>query len=206
MNTNMIIGLTGGIGSGKSAAGNEFEKLGISVIDADAIAKNVTLKDSKAYNEIVNHFGKDILDNSQNIDRKKLRDIIFSNNSEKKILESYLHPAIREDITSAILSSHSPYTIIMVPLIFETNSMNQYEKILVIDCDENIQIDRASSRDNASSEDIKKIINSQATREERLSIANDIILNNSSLKDLKNQVYEIHKKYLRIANERMSEL
>jgi dephospho-CoA kinase len=94
----------------------------------------------------------------------------------------------------------------MVPLIFETNSMNQYEKILVIDCDENIQIDRASSRDNASSEDIKKIINSQATREERLSIANDIILNNSSLKDLKNQVYEIHKKYLRIANERMSKL
>jgi dephospho-CoA kinase len=197
----MIVGLTGGIGSGKSAAGNEFFKLGITVIDADSVAKDAASKNSKAYINIVDHFGSNILNNLKEIDRKKLRDIIFSDPSQKDILESFLHPVIRENITSQILSSKSQYTIIMVPLIFETNSMNQYQRILVVDCVEEIQISRAAKRDNSSKEDIKKILNSQATREERLSIANEVILNNSSIKSLQMEVLRVHQIYMDLSDE-----
>ena len=197
----MIVGLTGGIGSGKSAAGNEFFKLGITVIDADSVAKDAASKNSKAYINIVDHFGSNILNNLKEIDRKILRDIIFSDPSQKDILESFLHPVIRENITSQILSSKSQYTIIMVPLIFETNSMNQYQRILVVDCDEEIQISRAAKRDNSSKEDIKKILNSQASREERLSIANEVILNNSSIKSLQMEVLRVHQIYMDLSDE-----
>ena len=200
----MIVGLTGGIGSGKSAAGNEFFKLGITVIDADSVAKDAASKNTKAYRNIVDHFGSNILNNLKEIDRKKLWDIIFSDPSQKDILESILHPVIRENITSQILSSKSQYTIIMVPLIFETNSMNQYQRILVVDCDEEIQISRAAKRDNSSKEDIKKILNSQATREERLSIANEVILNNSSIKSLQMEVLRVHQIYMDLSDEWMS--
>lgn len=196
----MIIGLTGGIGSGKSAAGIEFEKLGIAVIDADEIAQKASLKNSKAYKEIVEYFGASILDNSQNIDRRKLRNIVFNNDEQKKKLEQILHPAIREDISFAISNSKSPYTIIMVPLIYETNSKDNYNRILVIDCDEDIQISRAVTRDGASEEDIKKIINSQATKKERLSIADDVISNNSSIEKLSDKVLHLHKNYLELIN------
>ena len=196
----MIIGLTGGIGSGKSAAGIEFEKLGITVIDADEIAQKASLKNSKAYKEIVEYFGASILDNSQNIDRRKLRNIVFNDDEQKKKLEQILHPAIREDISFAISNSKSPYTIIMVPLIYETNSKDNYNRILVIDCDEDIQISRAVSRDGASEEDIKKIINSQATKQERLSIADDVINNNSSIEKLSVKVLHLHKNYLELIN------
>ncbi len=198
----MIIGLTGGIGSGKSAAGNEFSKLGITVIDADLVAKEAASKNSTAYKNIVDHFGNDILDDFENIDRKKLRDIIFSKPSQKEILESFLHPVIKENITNKILSSKSDYTIIMVPLIFETNSMNQYQRILVVDCDEELQISRATKRDNSNKEDIQKILNSQASREERLSIADEVILNNSSIEFLKQEVLKVHKIYMDLFNER----
>lgn len=196
----MIIGLTGGIGSGKSAAGIEFEKLGITVIDADEIAQKASLKNSKAYKEIVEYFGASILDNSQNIDRRKLRNIVFNDDEQKKKLEQILHPAIREDISFAISNSKSPYTIIMVPLIYETNSKDNYNRILVIDCDEDIQISRAVTRDGASEEDIKKIINSQATKKERLSIADDVISNNSSIEKLSDKVLHLHKNYLELIN------
>tara|TARA_Y200000002_G_scaffold12598_1_gene10291 strand:+ start:387 stop:980 length:594 start_codon:yes stop_codon:yes gene_type:complete len=196
----MIIGLTGGIGSGKSAAGIEFEKLGITVIDADEIAQKASLKNSKAYKEIVEYFGASILDNSQNIDRRKLRNIVFNDDEQKKKLEQILHPAIREDISFAISNSKSPYTIIMVPLIYETNSKDNYNRILVIDCDEDIQISRAVTRDGASEEDIKKIINSQATKKERLSIADDVISNNSSIEKLSEKVLHLHKNYLELIN------
>ena len=197
----MIIGLTGGIGSGKSAAGNEFSKLGITVIDADLVAKEAASKYSIAYKNIVDHFGNDILDDFENIDRKKLRDIIFSKPSQKEILESFLHPVIKENITNQILSSKSDYTIIMVPLIFETNSMNQYQRILVVDCDEELQISRATKRDNSNKEDIQKILNSQASREDRLSIADEVILNNSSIEFLKQEVLKVHKIYMDLVNE-----
>ena len=195
----MIVGLTGGIGSGKSAAGIFFELLGITTIDADQLAKDVIAKDSPGYHCVINSFGQSILDSSGSIDRASLRVEAFNNPERKKLLESIIHPLVKNAMFESIAASKSMYSIIMVPLIFESNSMTSYDRILVIDCKENLQLSRASVRDKNSSELIQKIIDSQCSREERLSIANDVIPNNDSLEDLKLKVSEIHNFYLELS-------
>ena len=194
----MIVGLTGGIGSGKSAAGKYFVELGIDVIDADHVSRNILDENTKAKELFVKHFGEGFLDHNNNIDRDLLRTEIFINKDKKNKLESIIHPIVREEIIEFINQSDSIYKIIMVPLIYETNSKDFYDKIIVIDSDESNQVERASQRDNKSREDIINIINNQASREQRNSIADEIILNNSSLDDLKNQVIKIHQKLLGI--------
>ena len=196
----MIVGLTGGIGSGKSAAANFFMDLGIDVIDADLVAKNALKKNSKGYNLFIEKFGNKYLDNKKNINRELLRKDIFSNQINKDILENIVHPIVYDEILDFIANKQSPYCVVMVPLIFETNSSKNYDRILLIDCDTDTQIARSSKRDNQSSKDINKIISKQATRDERLSNADDIILNTSSLKDLYNNVLKIHIKYLELLN------
>ena len=196
----MIVGLTGGIGSGKSAAANFFMDLGIDIIDADLVAKNALKKNSKGYNLFIEKFGNKYLDNKKNINRELLRKDIFSNQINKDILENIVHPIVYDEILDFIANKQSPYCVVMVPLIFETNSSKNYDRILLIDCDTETQIARSSKRDNQSSKDINKIISKQATRDERLSIADDIILNTSSLKDLYNNVLKIHIKYLELLN------
>ena len=194
----MIVGLTGGIGSGKSSAANFFAELGIDVIDADEVSKNILDTNAAAKNKFVDTFGKEFLDANSNIDRNLLRSKIFKDEDKKSLLESIIHPLVREEILKFIENSKTIYKIIMVPLIYETNSKDFYHKIIVIDCDEEYQIERASSRDSKPKEDINNIIKNQATREQRLSIADEIILNNSSLDDLKNQVIKIHQKLIGI--------
>ena len=194
----MIVGLTGGIGSGKSAAGKYFIELGIDVIDADHVSRNILNENIKAKDLFVKNFGERFLDQSNNIDRDLLRTEIFIEKDKKDKLESIIHPIVREEIIEFINKSDSIYKIIMVPLIYETNSKDFYDKIIVIDSDESNQLERASQRDNKSKEDILNIINNQASREQRNSIADEIILNNSSLDDLKNQVIKIHQKLLGI--------
>ena len=196
----MIVGLTGGIGSGKSAAANFFMDLGIDIIDADLVAKNALKKNSKGYNLFIEKFGNKYLDNKKNINRELLRKDIFSNQINKDILENIVHPIVYDEILDFIANKQSPYCVVMVPLIFETNSSKNYDRILLIDCDTDTQIARSSKRDNQSSKDINKIISKQDTRDERLSIADDIILNTSSLKDLYNNVLKIHIKYLELLN------
>ena len=194
----MIVGLTGGIGSGKSAAGKYFIELGIDVIDADHVSRNILNENIKAKDLFVKNFGERFLDQSNNIDRDLLRTEIFIEKDKKDKLESIIHPIVREEIIEFINQSDSIYKIIMVPLIYETNSKDFYDKIIVIDSDESNQLERASQRDNKSKEDILNIINNQASREQRNSIADEIILNNSTLDDLKNQVIKIHQKLLGI--------
>ena len=194
----MIVGLTGGIGSGKSAAGKYFIELGIDVIDADHVSRNILNENIKAKDLFVKNFGERFLDQSNNIDRDLLRTEIFIEKDKKDKLESIIHPIVREEIIEFINQSDSIYKIIMVPLIYETNSKDFYDKIIVIDSDESNQLERASQRDNKSKEDILNIINNQASREQRNSIADEIILNNLSLDDLKNQVIKIHQKLLGI--------
>ena len=194
----MIVGLTGGIGSGKSAAGKYFVELGIDVIDADHISRNILDENTKAKDLFIKNFGESFLDQNNNIDRDLLRTEIFINKDKKDKLESIIHPIVRDEITEFINQSESVYKIIMVPLIYETNSKDFYDKIIVIDSDESNQIERARQRDNKSKEDIINIINNQASREQRNSIADMIILNNSTLDDLKNQVIKIHQKLLGI--------
>ena len=192
----MIIGLTGGIGSGKSAAANFFQNEGISVIDTDQLARKVIEKDTPGYSKVVDSFGANILDNNDSIDRAKLREEVFHDNEKRKILESITHPLVRELMVQKISSSTSPYSIIMVPLIFETNSAKNYDRVLVIDCDVEIQLERAMARDENSADLIQKIIDSQCSRSERLSIANDVIPNNNSIEDLKKRSLAMHNFYL----------
>ena len=192
----MIIGLTGGIGSGKSAAANFFQNEGISVIDTDQLARKVIEKDTPGYSKVVESFGANILDNNDSIDRAKLREEVFHDSEKRKILESITHPLVRELMVQKISSSTSPYSIIMVPLIFETNSAKNYDRVLVIDCDVEIQLARATIRDENSADLIQKIIDSQCSRSERLSIANDVIPNNHSIEDLKKRSLAMHNFYL----------
>ena len=194
----MIVGLTGGIGSGKSAAGKYFVELGIDVIDADHVSRNILDENTKAKDLFIKNFGESFLDQNNNINRDLLRTEIFINKDKKDKLESIIHPIVRKEITEFINQSDSIYKIIMVPLIYETNSKDFYDKIIVIDSDESNQVERARQRDNKSKEDIINIIKNQASREQRNSIADMIILNNSTLDDLKNQVIKIHQKLLGI--------
>ena len=196
----MIVGLTGGIGSGKSAAANFFVELGVDLIDADDLAKNVLNKNSKGYELFINEFGEQYLDNYKNIDRDLLRKTIFNDSDKKNKLENIIHPQVRSGIEEFIKSSKSDYCIVVVPLIYETRSSSYYDRILVIDCDEEIQINRSAIRDNTENKEIKKIISKQASREERLSIADDVILNNRTLDSLKEEVIKLHKKYIKMLN------
>lgn len=194
----MIIGLTGGIGSGKSTVGNLFKKYDIEVIDADDCARDALNKSSPGYFEFINKFGDSFLDKNNEIDRRKLRKYIFNNKEKQKELELIVHPIVRKTISDFVLNSKSLYTIIIVPLIFETDSANNYDRIIVVDCDKEIQLNRASSRDQSTPEEILKIINNQASREERLSIAHDVIINNADILDLEKQVNKLHIKYSKI--------
>ena len=192
----MIIGLTGGIGSGKSAAANFFQNEGVTVIDADDLAREVIERNTPGYKSIVDYFGSRIIDANGLIDRASLRKEVFDDDEKKKVLESIIHPLVRDLMAERITMAQSSYSIVMVPLIFETNSMSNYNRILVIDCDPSLQLERATARDNNSKDQIQKIIDTQCSREERLSIANDVIPNNDSLNDLKTRSLIMHKFYL----------
>ena len=194
----MIVGLTGGIGSGKSVAGDFFIELGIDVIDADHVSKNILDDNESAKKLFLEQFGEKFIDKNNNVDRALLRDEIFKNEDKKEVLESIIHPLVREEIFNFIENSNSVYKIIMVPLIYETNSQDFYDKIVVVDCKEENQIIRASKRDNKTKNDIINIMKNQASSDERMSIADEVIKNDSSLDDLKKQVIKVHQKLLGI--------
>ena len=194
----MIVGLTGGIGSGKSVAGDFFIELGIDVIDADHVSKNILDDNESAKKLFLEQFGEKFIDKNNNVDRALLRDEIFKNENKKEALESIIHPLVREEIFNFIKNSNSVYKIIMVPLIYETNSQDFYDKIVVVDCKEENQIIRASKRDNKTKNDIINIMKNQASSDERMSIADEVIKNDSSLDDLKKQVIKVHQKLLGI--------
>jgi len=197
----LIIGLTGGIGSGKSAAGNIFRRHGINVIDADQASREVFEKDPIAKSDAIDLLGEDIVQSDGSLSREKIRDLVFNDYDLKSNLEKIVHPAVRKVISNEIKKSKSIYTIIEVPLIFETDSATNYQRILVIDCKPEISINRAATRDNVSDTEIKKIMLSQCSRNERLSIANDVITNNDSLQDLERKISKIHNFYLELCNE-----
>ena len=191
----MIIGLTGGIGSGKSSAANFFSALNVLVLEADELAKEAITKGTDGFIQVVDCFGESILNESGEIDRDLMRERIFSDHAMKSKLESIIHPLVGNKILEKIAESIALYTVVEVPLIFETNSMKNYDRILVIDCYQSLQLERSTRRDKNSQELIQKIIDSQCTREERLSIANDVIANNGSLEELKHKIKETHYFY-----------
>ena len=192
----MIIGLTGGIGSGKTAVSETFEKLGITVVDADLASRVVVEKGKPCLEEIAKHFGNDILNENDELNRAKLREIIFNSDSEKLWLESLLHPAIAEQIKDELNASKSPYTILVSPLLLETNQRDFCDKVLVVDVPIELQMERTTKRDGVSKDQVKSIIKSQINRDERLQLADEIILNEGSIEDLEMIVRELHEKLI----------
>ena len=197
----MIIGLTGGIGSGKSAVANLFKTHGIDVIEADAIANKALDTGSQGYTAFIKIFGNDYLHKDLSVNKSYLRKKIFTNPSLKKTLENIIHPIVAKTISKLISLSTSPYQIIEVPLIYETGSKDNYDRILVVDCNETLQVQRASSRDSVDQASIKKILSNQASRDQRLSIADDVITNNKDIENLKIEVKKLHKLYLNLLKD-----
>ena len=196
----MLIGLTGGIGSGKSLAGDFFKSKNIDVVDADDLARNALDIEGEGYKKFLDIFGETFLDENSEIDRKALRKYIFQNPEMKNKLEEIVHPIVQNGILNFINNSNSIYRIIIVPLIAETNSSSFYDRVLAIDCKKEIQIERASKRDNSNEEQILKIIQSQASSEDRNKIANDVVENNDTKDEFLMNLEDIHKKYLILAN------
>lgn len=197
----MIIGLTGGIGSGKSEVSRRFENLGIDVIDADVIARDVVNIGKPALKEIAEHFGHQILNIDKTLNRGKLRELIFDNQVEKKWLENLLHPIIRTDTISQLKRSESAYQILSSPLLLETSQHEMVDRILVVDADESLQISRAMQRDANNPDQIKKIMSTQMDRSERLAKADDVISNHGNLDELDAQVKKLHSFYLSLIQQ-----
>lgn len=195
----LVIGLTGGIGSGKTTVTNMFSSYGVPIVDADVIARELTEPNQTAFDKIIHHFGRDILMSGGTLDRAKLRTIIFSNHLERKWLENLLHPLIYNKMEHAISEHPLPYVIAVVPLLLEVEFYGFINRILVIDTSSDLQIKRIISRDHVSEHDVIAILKSQATSEQRKVKAHDIIINDGTLDDLQKQVLNLHQKYLEMA-------
>ena len=192
----MIIGLTGGIGSGKTAVSDTFKSLGIDIIDAAVSSRRVVEKGQPSLDDIQAHFGDGILDSENNLDRAKLREIIFKNPQERVWLEKLLHPKIAEHIKDQLESSNSPYCILVSPLLLETEQKSYCSFVLVVDVPEESQVARTAKRDGVSEEQVKNIISAQIDREKRLEQADEILINDGSMEELKEKVVVLHTKYL----------
>ena len=195
-----IIGMTGGIGSGKSEALKIFESLNIKVIDLDNIAKEITDSSHQAIQEIKLVFGDAIFDKDNRLDRKKLREIIFSEKDQKINLEKILHPKILEEVMKRLnVLSHESYVVIDIPLLFETNQYTSLiSRSLVIDCKVNDQIERVKKRDGIDTSIIQSIIEQQVDRNYRIEKADDIVINDGSIEKLEESIKVLHKKYLNL--------
>jgi dephospho-CoA kinase len=197
--SDFIVGLTGGIGSGKSAVSELFEKKGIKVVDADLVSRQVVEPGTPALARIAEHFGSNILDQEGKLIRSTLRNIIFNNEEEKNWLEHLLHPIMNKEIRQQLTDAQSQYAILSSALLLETHQYKLVDRILVVDASEELQMQRAMRRDNNNPELIKAIMNSQISRQERCARANDIIQNHGEIEELHTQVDKYHQLYLELS-------
>lgn len=191
-----ILGLTGGIGSGKSAAAAYFVELGIHLVDADDAARWVVEPGRPALTQIAEHFGTDVLQADGTLNRTALREVIFKDPTQRTWLESLLHPLIREEIRHYLARAESPYAILVSPLLLETSQHQMVQRVLVIDVPEAVQIQRTLLRDTTNEEQVRAILKAQASRDERLSRADDVIVNDRDPGWLKSEVERLHHFYL----------
>ena len=196
----LVVGLTGGIGSGKSAAADAFARLGATVVDTDAIAHELTSPGGAAVAEVRRLFGKAFIDASGAMDRKRMRDLVFSDAEEKQRLEALLHPMIRAESARRSAAATGPYTLLVVPLLVESAGYRErVGRVLVVDCPEAIQITRVRQRSGLPEEEVRRIIASQVQREKRLAAADDVIDNSGPVSALQQQVVKLHETYLKLA-------
>ena len=192
----LVVGITGGIGSGKSAVTERFEKLGVTVVDADLAARVVVEPGRPALAAIAERFGDSILLNDGSLDRAALRKTVFADETERKWLEQLTHPLIGEEILQQLQSANSAYAILSSPLLLETSQGDLTDMTVVVDVPEEVQIQRTMSRDSNDEEQVRRIVAAQMPREQRLEKADIVIDNSRSLGELDDVVAELHKEFL----------
>lgn len=195
------VGLTGGIASGKSLVADEFAALGVDIVDTDVIARQVVEPGQPALEEIRAAFGDSVIRENGALNRRALRRIVFADDAKRRRLERLLHPRIREAAERQAGEISSPYHIIVVPLLAKSPMRADMDRILVVDCSVDTQLSRLRRRDSESAEQARRIIEAQATREERLAIADDVIDNDDSIEHTREQVALLHRKYLSLVDD-----
>jgi dephospho-CoA kinase len=195
-----IVGLTGGIGSGKSAAGQVFEELGTTVIDTDAVAHALTGPGGAAIERIRAAFSADYVTPDEALDRARMRELVFADEAKKRLLESILHPMIRSQTSELVQAARGAYVILMIPLLIESHDYRRRcQRILVVDCPEELQVERVMARSGLAAEQVRAIMASQVTRGVRLAAADDVIDNSQDPAHLRRQVEALHARYLQLA-------
>jgi len=194
------IGLTGGIASGKSTVTQRFAELGVPVIDADVAARSVVERGKPGLEQVVRRFGPGVLDASGNLDRPALRALIFNDRASRQALDAILHPLIRADMEQQAATATGPYLVMAIPLLIESGRPHdRVDRVLVVDVDEALQLQRVQARDGCSETHARAILASQASREARLAAADDVLRNSGSVADLRQAVDRLHEKYLHLA-------
>lgn len=194
----LIVGLTGGIGSGKSTVARYFSDLGVEIIDTDVIAKKLLRPGTMPLAEILNRHGPKILTKAGELDRKALGALVFQNPTEKNWLEALLHPLIRDEVRFSIKDLKGPYGVVVIPLLVESGHYETLDRILVVDASEALQIERTIQREGVDEAYVRSILKTQATKEQRLAIATDLIVNEGDFLSLEKQVLKLHQQYLRL--------
>ena len=195
-----VVGLTGGIGSGKTVASDRFEELGVKVVDADIASRVVVEIGKPALSSIEGEFGSDVISDDGSLNRAKLREIIFKDDEAKSWLESLLHPLIGQHISDEIASATSRYVILVSPLLFETTQFQMCNRTLLIDVPKDIQILRTAKRDKVPESQVEKIIASQMDRDQKIGKADDVIVNDGEIGDLISKIDKIHQRYIELAD------
>ena len=199
MRPKLVVGLTGGIASGKTSVSRCFERLGVPVIDADVVARDVVAPGEPGLSAIVKKFGPDVLDKQGRLDRRRLRKLVFKDPDRRRNLESILHPEIRSCMLARLGELNHDYAVLAIPLLLETAQTDLVDRVLVVDAPEAVQIERTHRRDGVSETDVRDIMAAQATRTDRLSRADDVIENNGTLGELFTRVNQLDEFYRSIA-------
>jgi dephospho-CoA kinase len=196
MTTRLRIGLTGGIASGKSTVAQRFSELGVPVIDADESARIVVAPGSPGLAEIIGNFGENLLTTDGALDRRSLRNLIFSDPGRRRELEVILHPLIRADMERRASFASGPYLVMAIPLLIESGSRDRVDRILVVDVDEQVQLSRLIARDRCTVEQARAILAAQTSRTSRLEVADDVVQNAGTMSELRHAVDQLHQRYL----------
>jgi len=199
-----VVGLTGGIGSGKTTVANLFHDLGVQSVDADLVAREVVMPGEPALASIAQHFGADILQHDGQLDRAALRARIFANKAEKQWLNQLLHPLIRQRMLQQLAACTSDYALLIAPLLLENNLQIYADRVLVVDVPEELQLSRTMQRDQVPAEQVQNILNSQISRPERLRLADDVVLNTVPVFALQSQIQQLHSRYQQFAKEKLA--
>lgn len=206
MSSNLIVGLTGGIASGKSVVARSFEGLGVDVIDADRIAREIVEPGQPALEEIRQRFGDEMIDEEGRLRRRRMRGIVFDDERARRDLEAIMHPRIREALAEKSRAARSEYCILVVPLLIKSGMSDLVDRILVVDAPEDVQVERLTSRDNIDETLARKMIAAQDTRALRLEAADDVLVNTGPYKDIADLAAALHSGYSRLARGEVEHL